>query len=90
MGSDQSPVDGNGMGWKLLCMVMGWDGMANFQCWGGMEWETSGAGMGWYIARDKNGWDGDEIEWGSDKVRAVMVSAGMLGSVIDTIHVLPI
>ena len=89
MGWDQSPVDGNGMGWKLMGMGMGWDGMGwdgKLLCWGGMEWETSGAGMGWYMARDKNCWDGDEIEWGSDKVRAVMVSAGMLGSVIGTIH----
>ena len=38
MGWDQSPVDHNGMGWKLLCvmmerdgkfMVLGWDGMGN-------------------------------------------------------------
>ena len=26
MGWDQSPVDGNGMGWKLMCVVMGWNG----------------------------------------------------------------
>ena len=25
MGWDQSSVDGNGMGWKLLCVVTGWD-----------------------------------------------------------------
>ena len=41
------------------------------------------------MTRDKNYWDGDEIEWGSDKVRAVMASAGM-GSVMGTIHFLPI
>ena len=51
-----------------------------------MEGKTSGAGMGWYMTRDKNHWDGDKIEWGSDKVRAAMVSAGMLGSVMGTIH----
>ena len=42
------------------------------------------------MTRDKNYWDGEEIEWGSDKVRAVMVSAGMLYSVMSTIHFLPI
>ena len=44
MGWDQSPVDGNGMGSKLSCVVMGWDGkllvlgwdaMGNFKCWDG-------------------------------------------------------
>ena len=64
--------------------------MGNFYCWDGMEGETSGAGMGWYMTRDKNCWDGDEIEWGSDIVRAVMVFAGMLDSVMGTIHFLPI
>ena len=68
-----------------------WDGMVNFCCWDGMGWdgkrgwETSGAGRGWYMTRDKNCWDGDRIEWGGDIVRAVMVSAGMLGSVMGTI-----
>ena len=26
MGWDISPVDGNGMGLKLLCVMVGWDG----------------------------------------------------------------
>ena len=55
MGWDKSPVDGNGMGWKLLCVVMRWDVMG---------WESSGAGMGWYMTRDNNRLDGDGIEGG--------------------------
>ena len=53
-GWDQSPVDGNGMGWKLLCVVRGWDGMVwygkllvlgwyemgNLWCWDGMVYGT--------------------------------------------------
>ena len=75
MGWDQSPVDGNGMGWKLICVVMGWDGKFMVLGWenssAGMGWngkllvwETSGAGIGWYMTRDKICWEGDGVEWG--------------------------
>ena len=59
MGWDRSPVYGNGMGWKLQC-VMGRETSS-----AGMGWETSGAGTGWYMTRDKNCWDGNGIEWGA-------------------------
>ena len=59
MGWDQSPVDGNGMGWKLLCVVRGWDGMG----WDGMGWETSSARMGWDGKLLVLGWDGMGNFW---------------------------
>ena len=42
------------------------------------------------MTRDKKcWWDGDGMEWGGIE-RAVMVSAGMIGSVMGTIRFLPI
>ena len=61
-------------------MVMGWDG--NFCCvvmgWEGIGHVIKIAGMVM------------ELSGGGDIVGAVMVSAGMLGSVMGTIHFLPI
>ena len=68
---------GDGMGWEISSSGM--ECMGNFWCWDGMV----------YMTRDKNCWDGDGIS-GGDMVRAVMVSAGMLGSVMGTIHILPV
>ena len=36
MGWGQSPVDGNEMGWKLLCVVMGWEGKFLVLGWDGV------------------------------------------------------
>ena len=51
-------MDGNGMGWKLLCVVMGCDGMVNFWSWDEMGWESVRAGMRWDGKHLVLGWDG--------------------------------
>ena len=73
MGWDQSPVDGNEMGWKLRCVVMGWDGkfLVLVLGWDGkilvvLGWDGMGNfryWMEWYMTRDSNCWDGDGIVW---------------------------